>query len=108
MSFARVATQLIKQNQPAKPDKQERVDAIAELNAAGFSRREVLTELKALAEECDVDEKTVKFNILKVAAQMHGMLVPEETKRETPVINLTVIGDNTRMMTMIQSASGDN
>lgn len=101
MSFAHVATRLVKQNVAASPNQQTKLNQLDELNAAGLSRIEILSELKELAESCTDDEKHIRLHALKIAMQMHGMLIPEEQARQAPIIQLTVIGDNTRVSAML-------
>lgn len=101
MGFAQVATRLVQnQLQPGVVQSSNNVNPLAELDKAGFSKPEVLRELRNLVDD-DETKGELKYQILKTAAQMHGMLQPEEQARAAPIIQLTIVGDNARVSAML-------
>lgn len=73
---------------------------LRDLQAAGFSRIELLREYRELLDT--TGEDGVKRQILDAIAKIHGLMTPDETlSRPLPIIQINVVGDNTRVAAML-------
>jgi hypothetical protein len=98
MNFDKIAKSLVTQTiSPRKTE--DRRDIIKDLEAANFSRAELLQEYRALYDS--TEEDSIKKQILSDMSKIHQLMTPEEGGKVAPSIILNVIGDNIRVGTML-------
>ncbi len=103
--FSQVANQLLRtQLQPAAKRGEsvsERLDHIEIMSKNGFSAEHVFRDLRELYDECEADDRSLKFQISKLMIQVHGMLSSDEQARAAPTFILNIQGDNAKINTML-------
>jgi hypothetical protein len=77
----------------------ERNQKIAELEAAGWSRAELLEEYRKVYDS--TQEDSIKKQILSDISKIHGMMSEDEKQKVMPTIVLNIVGDNARVNAML-------
>lgn len=76
-------------------------DHLQVMNDAGFSVGEIFRDYRELLNECTDEDKTLKKQILDTMVKVRGLMTPDESVRATPIFQIVVQGDNTRVNTML-------
>lgn len=108
MAFQQAAKSLLAQTLTApvhRPhnDTAVKLDKINQLfHEAGFSPKDVLRDLRELADDCGEDDKNVKLQISKLMLQALGMLSNDEVAaKSAPTFQIVIQGDGNRINTML-------
>lgn len=106
MAFDQIAKSLLQKTKSEKPTKEE-LDS--DLEAVGFSRRDVLQEYRTLYDT--TEEDSVKRQVLDTMTKIHG-LTEDGSAKQLPAIHIHVSGDNSRVAMMlnpnlVHAASGE-
>lgn len=72
------------------------------LSKSGFSPEEVFRDLRELYDDCDAEDKTIRFQISKLMIQVHGLLNQEEVARVMPSFQIVINAESgSRVNTML-------
>lgn len=82
-------------------NKEEQFNKLVELNRSGLAPKEIFTSLRDLIDDCTDEEKGIKLQALKFAAQLQELLQVEDQVKQAPTIVLNITGNNARVNAML-------